>query len=254
MVKTFRQLLTSRDKNQQKFNDFGDILNELFGKLKTDLFRNLDISETTLYGQGVNLFLAGFDRISTIMTFLMYHLSKNVDAQEKLYEEVQEIVDGKYEGEINYDTLSEMPYLNACISEATRLYPTFIRPERVCNKDWECPQKGIKIPKGTVVQIASWAVNRNPEMYESPHDFIPERFLQENKDKLNPYAFSSFGFGHRNCIGIRFAYEAMRVSICHMIHRYRFEIRPDSKVNFKPGIIMIIQFDPVYLDVVDRNV
>lgn len=253
MVQTFRNLLTERKRTGFKFDDFGDIMNDLMGTVGSDRFKKLDISETTIFGQAVNLFLAGFDRISTIMTFLVYHLSQNLDAQERLHQEIDLIVDGKFNGEINHDTLADMPYLNACISEASRLYPTFIRPERHCNKEWECPERGIKIPKGITVQIASWAVNRNPNIYDSPHDFIPERFLPENKGNLNPYAFSSFGFGHRNCIGIRFAYEAMKVSICHMLHKYRFELRTDSRINFKPGIILIIQYDPVYLDVVKRN-
>jgi len=233
--------------------DMVTIMNDVFGKMDTEQFKKLDITEITIMGQAVNLFLAGFDRISTFMTFLAFHLAKNTDAQDRLHEEIDSVVDGKYEGEINHEALAGMPYLNACITEISRMYPTFIRPERVCNKDWEFPERGIKIPKGTTVQIASWAVNRDPNIYESPHDFLPERFLPENKGNLNPYSLSSFGFGHRNCIGIRFAYEAMKVSICHMMHNYRFELRPDTKESFKKGIIMILQYDPLYLDVVHRK-
>lgn len=255
MVNTFRQLLSSRRSNGLKFDDYGDVMNELLEKIGSGSdtkYKQLGITEVTVFAQAVNLFLAGFDRISTIMTCVVYHLAKDTEAQERLHEEIDLIVDGKYDGQISHDTLAEMPYLNACISEASRMYPTFIRPERVCNKDWESEEKGIKIPKGTVVQILSWAVNRDPGVYEFPHEFRPERFMPENKGKLNPYSYSSFGFGHRNCIGMRFAYEAMKVSICHLLHKYKFEIRPESRINFKPGIIMIMQFDPVFLDVVER--
>jgi len=254
MPETFLNLMRLRKSSvNQKQDDYITIMSELMESLSTPDFRRLGITETTLLGQATNLFLAGFDRISTTMSFLAYHLAKDQEAQSKLYEEIKSIVEEKHNGRIDYETLSEMSYLNACITEVSRLYPTFIRPERVCNKDWECPEKGIKIPKGITVMIPSWAANRNPEIYDDPDEFKPERFMQENKGNINPYAYTSFGFGHRNCIGMRFAYESMRVGICHLFKNYRFETRADTKINFKPGLIMIVQFDPIYLDAVKRD-
>jgi cytochrome P450 len=255
MAKVFRHVVSSRitsSDSTNKLDDYADIMKDLIAKTSTPEYKKLGITETTIMGQGVNLVLAGFDGISTIMTCLVYHLAKNEAAQERLYEEITSVIDGKYDGLIDYQTLSEMTYLTACISETARLYPIFIRPERVCNKDWECSARGIKIPKGVIVMIASYAANRNPELYDSPDEFIPERFMPQNKVNLNPYAFATFGFGHRSCMGMRFAYEAMRVAISHMLRKYRFVLRDDSRIKFKPGVLLIVQFDPVYLDVVER--
>ena len=134
-----------------------------------------------------------------------------------------------------------------------RLYPTFIRPERVCTAEWSCREFGIRIPKGQVVMIASWAANRNPDVYDSPDEFRPDRFLPGNKASLNPYAFSSFGFGHRNCIGTRFAYESLRIGLATIFNEYRFEARSDTQLKFKPGVIMILQYEPLYLEAVKRK-
>ncbi|CAL8112255.1 unnamed protein product [Orchesella dallaii] len=72
--------------------------------------------------------------------------------------------------------------------------PPFYRPERIlCGKDWS--HNGISIKKGTVVMIPTCAANRNPKFYpDEPDKFKPERFLPENKGKLGPFAFTSFGF------------------------------------------------------------
>jgi len=90
--------------------------------------------------------------------------------------------------------------------------------------------------------IPSWAARRNPNIYERPDEFISERFLpdENNKVKLNPFAFTSFGFGHRSCIGVRHLYECMRMGISHLVKSFRFELREDTKVNFKPGMILLL--------------
>ena len=50
----------------------------------------------------------------------------------------------------------------------------------------------------------------------------PNRWAPENKDNMNPYAYSPFGLGPRNCIGMRFAMEELKIALCTVLSRVKF--------------------------------
>lgn len=255
MTDRFQELVKRRIASGVSFGDYVDVMVQCFQNIGSPLYKKLGITQSTILGQAVNLFLAGFDRISSHMAFLAYHLAKEPGIQDKLHAEIKNVCleQGVVGRNIDYETIQKMEYLNACVTEVSRLYPVLIRPERVCNKNWEDPERGIKIPKGTVVMIAAWAVNRSEKYFEDPDAFIPERFLPKNKKDLNSFANTTFGFGHRTCIGMRFSYEALKASFARMLLNYKFEMRPDTKLEFKRGLYFILQSKPVYLDVVPRE-
>ncbi len=51
---------------------------------------------------------------------------------------------------------------------------------------------------------------------------LKRRWSPENKANLNPYAFMSFGMGPRNCVGMRFAMEEMKIALCTIVKQFRF--------------------------------
>jgi len=101
--------------------------------------------------------------------------------------------------------------------------------------------------------IAAWASNRNPDYWEDPEEFSPDRFLPENKTKVNPLAFNTFGQGPRNCIAVRFAYESMKLFLCNLVKDFKVELREDTKLNYKRGSTLLVAFNPLYLDLVLRE-
>lgn len=192
----FRNVLNTRRASGQRNNDFMDSLNEMISRTDSETYKKLGITELTIVAQAFNFGLAGYDAMMTISTALTYYLAKHPEIQEKLHEEIDSFTDNN-NGEIPFESLGELPYLNACLYEAMRLVPPFIRPERICTKDWV--HGDLKIPAGTMIMIPAWAVHRNPKEFPDPEEFKPERFLPENKSKMNPYAFMTFGTGPRNC-------------------------------------------------------
>ena len=52
------------------------------------------------------------------------------------------------------------------------------------------------------VIVPVWSLHYDPEYWDEPQKFKPERFMPENKSKINPYVYLPFGQGPRNCIGI----------------------------------------------------
>ena len=70
---------------------------------------------------------------------------------------------------------------------------------------WLCSYKNIFIPKGTVIQIPTFTLHREPEEFPDPEVWKPERFLKDHQTH-NPYSFVPFGNGPRICIGMRSAH------------------------------------------------
>jgi cytochrome P450 len=144
------------------------------------------------------------------------HLFVFVLVREKLEKEIDANVDSGFfdmdqesTGDINYEKLMKMPYLNAVINETLRLYPSagFTRT----------PVKNTtlgkhEIPRNMEIVVFPWLVHRHPDYYEDPEKYDPERWLgsKEKVEKAKSY-FLPFSLGNRNCVGLNLAYTELRV-------------------------------------------
>lgn len=251
--KTFRHILQTRRSNGEKRNsDLVDILNELIDRTSTIEYKELKINEDTIISQAVNIFLGGYETSGTTSTVLLYYLATNQKVQKTLQIEIDRIFE-KSNGKITHDSIrdDETPYLTACINEALRLGPPLYRPERICTKDWS--YENIYIKRKTTVFLCNWAMHRDPTYFTDPDEFRPQRFLPENKNNINQYAFVPFGLGPRGCIGIRFAYESLKLLFIYLIRNFNVESRNDTKLQYKPGQQIVVAFQPLYLDLVNRK-
>jgi cytochrome P450 len=255
---TFREIVKVRTEHRNpsmKCKDLADFLVDCSSNLSSSEFKRLGITETTLLAQALNV--TALDMISATMTMISYFLAQNPEVQKKLHEEIDLIIVEKYEGRIDAQTIHELPYLQACLDETLRLAPPLIRPERICTKDWVSPDGSLKIKKGTVVMIPLWAAHRNPKYFPNPEKFDPERFLSYsetyNDNEKHPYAYSPFGLGPRNCIGMRLAIETLKANVCVLLKHYKIQSRPDTHLQFKPGGLFLLQFRPLYLDLLSRE-
>merc|ERR1719273_1268493 len=109
-----------------------------------------------------------------------------------------------------------MKYLECCIKEALRLYPSVPIIGRDIEKDTYID--GQMVPKGTCVIVFVHNLHRNPIIWDKPEEFIPERFLESSK--RHPYAYVPFSAGPRNCIGQRFAMMEEKTILSHVLRRF----------------------------------
>lgn len=71
----------------------------------------------------------------------------------------------------------QMEYLDMVINESMRLYPIGNRLERVAKTSVEIG--GVTIPKGTVIAIPVFALQRDPDLWPNPEEFKPERYFDD---------------------------------------------------------------------------
>ncbi|ODM98967.1 Cytochrome P450 3A56 [Orchesella cincta] len=252
VIKLLMETRRKQGRQPDELKNMVDFCIEWFDNLDDPEWKKNDITENTIWFLGLISFMAGQDQISLILSVMMLYVSKDPELEERIHEEIDQVY-SKTNGKIDHDVLSEFPLLTACIHEAARLYPFFFRTERVCTKDWQDKERGIQIKKGTVVQISIWGTSRNPEYFEDPEEFQPERFLPKNKDKLHPYAYTSFGHGPRKCLGIKYAMEMMLLLTVQIMKEFKFVRRNDTQLNFLPCGPFFGAHEPIYFDVVARN-
>lgn len=157
------------------------------------------LTEDIMNAQSLLFFVAGFSTTSTFITFMAYCLAAYQDVQEKLRKEIETIADK--DGNLPYDELGTLPYMDMVCNETLRKFPAADRVERICTKDYKDPETGLAAKKGMLVGFPISQVHQDPKYYERPNDFYPEHFTPEKKTERSPYAFAPFGTGPRNCIG-----------------------------------------------------
>lgn len=160
---------------------------------------NITVDDTLLVGQTLSIFNAGFETSSTAMTFTLYELAKNKDAQLKASADVDRYLQ-KHKNRLNYDCVTDLPYLEACLDEALRLYPVLGVLTREVVEEYTLPD-GAKLLPGVRVHLPVHHLHYHPDNFPEPNQFRPERFLPENKRNIKPYTYLPFGEGPRICIG-----------------------------------------------------
>ncbi|XP_041504190.1 cytochrome P450 3A13-like [Microtus oregoni] len=208
------------------------------------------LSDMEIMAQSITFIIAGYETTSTTLSFIMYLLSTHSDVQKKLQHEIDLAIPEK--APATYEVLQEMEYLDMVVSEALRLYPVSDRIRRTSKKDAEI--NGMLIPKGTVVIIPVFTLHRDPKYWPEPEQFRPERFSKENKDRINPCTYLPFGYGPRNCIGMRFALINVKLAIVKILQNFSVLPCEETEIPLKLGKTLILTPEkPIILKITSRS-
>ncbi|KZV15490.1 hypothetical protein F511_44298 [Dorcoceras hygrometricum] len=166
----------------------GDIL-DLLIKLKQDQAAAVPLKWENIKGILMNVFIAGTDTSSSTLVWAL--LIKHPQAMKKAQEEVRNIVGTK--GTVDEVDIQSLPYLKAIIKETLRLFPPvpLSLPKETIDK---CTIDGYEIPAKTTVYMNTHAIGLDPEYWENPTEFMPDRFLNSTIDyKGHDYGLLPFG-------------------------------------------------------------
>jgi cytochrome P450 family 9 len=213
-----------RDAENIKRPDMIQLMMDIRGKGDR---RELDIDD--MIAQAFVFFFGGFEPTSTAMSFITHEIATNPDVQKKLQREIDDALK-ESNGEVTYEIINRLEYLNAVINEGLRLYPPVGFVERVCETTYELPpslpgEKPFVMKKGMIFWIPIFALHRDEKYYDQPDKFRPERFL----DKAQHDFYMPFGAGPRMCIGNRFALVEIKVLLFHLLARC--ELKPCAKTT-----------------------
>ncbi|XP_075974074.1 cytochrome P450 4C1-like [Anticarsia gemmatalis] len=192
----------------------------------------------------------GHDTTATAICFMIMRIANEPKVQDLIYEELQSIFGDTFRT-TTLEDLTQMKYLECCIKESLRIYPSVPFMARYITE--ECNIGGYTIPKNTFCNINVFAIHRNPKIFPDPEKFVPERFQPENIVKIHPYAYIPFSAGPRNCIGQKFAMMELKTVMSSLLWRYRLEpiTKPEDLV-FKSDLVLRTTH-PLYVRFCRRN-
>lgn len=174
------------------------------------------LSSDEIVGQCIVFIIAGYETTSTTLQFLAYELSKNHQVQNKIVQEIKTVL-GK--DEPNYENCHGLKYMEAAINETLRMYPPVHLLSRKCENPIDL--NGVSIPGKCNIIIPLGVISRNPESFPEPNVFKPERFLEGSNEAENPLTFLPFGFGPRQCLGIRLAMLELKIALVNILRQVK---------------------------------
>ncbi|XP_044486138.1 cytochrome P450 71AP13-like [Mangifera indica] len=172
----------------------------------------------------LDMFAAGTDTSFITLDWGITELIMNPKVMEKAQAEVRSIL-GERRVVLESD-LPQMHYLKAVIKEIFRLHPP--APVLVPRESMEeITIEGYNIPAKTRFFVNAWAIGRDPESWDDPEKFEPERFMDSTIDfKGMDFELIPFGAGRRSCPAITFGAATVELALAQLLHSFDWELPP----------------------------
>ncbi|KAL2723975.1 cytochrome P450 4C1-like [Vespula squamosa] len=178
------------------------------------------IDETGIREEVDTFMFEGYDTTALALCYALGLFAKHKDVQERIRNEVDTIMQ-QNDYKLTISDLQEFLYLERCLKESLRLYPSVHIIFRYLTQDLQL--KNYLLPAGSICHVNIYSVHRNPEYWPNPNVFDPDRFLPENVKNRNPYSYIPFSAGPRNCIGQRFAMLELKLIVAYILHNFYLE-------------------------------
>jgi cytochrome P450 len=165
----------------------------------------------------------GFDTTAAAVSWIIFLLGHNQECQQRLYEELEQLLgnSGDSNAHIDQKCLSQFKYLEACVKEGLRLFPSVPMIGRRLTADLQFGP--FKVPKNTTSVVYLYGLHRDPNTFPDPDRFLPDRFLGDQLHQRHAFAYLPFSAGQRNCIGQKFAQMETKIMLLYLVRNFHIE-------------------------------
>ncbi|KAG8035088.1 hypothetical protein G9C98_001578 [Cotesia typhae] len=182
----------------------------------------------------VDLFIAGSQTTTLTLDFLFLWMTVYQDAQAKLQDELDAVVGNRLP---DLSDRPKLPFTEAVITESQRLrlVTPIIGPRRTLK---EASFNGYRIPKGATILMNTYSVHADPNIFQDPLSFRPERFIQDNVYTPSK-KLTFFGGGHRRCPGETVAKSEVFLLFAGIMKNFKLLPMCDNDlpdINPQPGL------------------
>jgi cytochrome P450 family 6 len=177
------------------------------------------------------------------VSYCLHELAKNPQIQRKAQREVDSLFKPTDDGENMYEVLKSLKYIECCMNETLRKYTPLPVLNRECSKDYKVADSDYTIRRGTPVIIPIFGLHRDPDIYENPLEFKPERFeISPNGSDVDGMFYLPFGEGQRICIGHRMGKQNVKFQLALLLSKFNFELAKFSsseEIKFNPNQLFL---------------
>ncbi len=188
-------------------------------------------SADIITGMFISMMFAGHHTTSGTAAWVIIELLRNPEVMGRVVAEVDGLAEAGG-GEVTYQDLREVPWLESSIKEALRLHPPLILLLRKVVEPLEV--EGFTIPEGKLVGTSIAVSNRLEGAFDDPERFDPSRYIDPRQDDLdNPWNWIPFGAGRHRCVGAAFALMQLKAIFCVLLRDWELEAAqpPESYRN-----------------------
>jgi cytochrome P450 len=208
---------------------------DLLDLLSVDHETGAPVAASRLADQVATMIAAGHATTAVALFWSLFLVASVPETQRRLAAEV-EALDLGPDGAAA--ALPRLVHTRALVSEALRLYPPAYSIVRVARRADDAA--GVRVPAGTVVQIAPWVLHRHHRLWRDPEAFDPSRFLPD-APAPDRFAYLPFGAGPRVCIGAQFALTEAVLVLARLVQA--FDIARTSDEPVLPVAAITVQPD-----------
>ena len=191
------------------------------------------MTDKQLRDEVLTIFVAGHETTANAMAFTLYLLAKHPEIKTRLQKELVEVLGNS---EPTFEKLQRLEYTTMVIKESMRLFPPAWMIPREAAKDDVIG--GYPIKKGDKVLVSPYAMQRSPNYWKNPEEFMPERFSADKIKDIPRYAYFPFGGGQRLCVGNNFAMMEMQIILAKLCLQFDFELPKNFELELLPLITL----------------
>ncbi|XP_077540633.1 cytochrome P450 3A29-like isoform X2 [Haemaphysalis longicornis] len=207
--------------------------------LKTASDRERYLDDQYITSNVVILLFAGYEAMSSALSFLTYLLAKHPSEQNEILEEIEHRFPNRGAQQLSYDELRQLKRLDMVVKEGLRLYPPVpVVVTRHCSEDTTAC--GQFLPAGLNVLASSWLIHRDPDLWLNPEKFVPERFEAGNGERYHPGSYFPFGLGARACIGRELGPLIVKCVLVQLLQTCRLELLDSTPVEAVPRALSLV--------------
>ncbi|XVE64097.1 hypothetical protein DITRI_Ditri07aG0074100 [Diplodiscus trichospermus] len=243
-----------RTKNGELGKKSHDFLQQMLELQQQGDDHKTSLSKNEIKAILLDLLLGGIDTISTTTEWAITELMRHPDKMTRLVKELDTVVGN--DNIVEESHLSRLLYLQAVIKETLRLHPPVpLLVPHMPSKT--CIVAGYTIPKHSRIFFNVWAIQRDPEFWENPLQFEPERFLNESDQKVNylghNFQFLPFGSGRRICPGLLMAEKMVAYYLADLMHSFEWKLPNGGKPDIKDKLRLVLsKLEPLVAMAVPR--
>jgi cytochrome P450 len=179
----------------------------------TDPDTGRGLSDEEICTELIAFLVAGHDTTATTLGYALWSLGRHHELQQRVAAEVADLGDR----DLTPDDVPRLGYTVAVLHESLRLCPPAAAVGRTAMRD--IAVDGYRIPRGTMLIAGIYALHRDPQLWDDPLTFDPDRFTAANSGTRDRWQYLPFGAGPRSCIGDHFAMLEATLALATIIRR-----------------------------------